>query len=41
MHAHQIRATAEVDEVMPPMVLRKAEIAYDENAYGLRYPSSA
>jgi transposase len=30
-------AEAEVDAVIPPLGSRTAEIAYDENAYGLRY----
>ena len=30
-------AAAEVDVVIPPLASRTAEIAYDENAYGLRY----
>jgi transposase len=30
-------AAAEVDVVIPPLGSRKAEIAYDEDAYGLRY----
>ena len=30
-------ATAEVDVVVPPRESRKAELAYDANAYGLRY----
>lgn len=30
-------ADAEVDVVIPPKASRAAEIAYDENAYGLRY----
>jgi transposase len=30
-------AAAEVDAVIPPMTRRTAEIAYDANAYGLRY----
>jgi transposase len=30
-------AEAEVDVVIPPMSSRTAEIAYDKNAYGLRY----
>lgn len=30
-------AAAEVDAVIPPLASRTAEIAYDENAYGLRY----
>jgi transposase len=30
-------ADAEVDVVIPPKTSRTAEIAYDENAYGLRY----
>jgi transposase len=30
-------AAAEVDTVIPPLASRTAEIAYDENAYGLRY----
>jgi transposase len=30
-------AEAEVDAVIPPLASRTAEIAYDENAYGLRY----
>jgi len=30
-------AAAEVDAVIPPMIRRTAEIAYDANAYGLRY----
>src|SRR5262249_169427 len=30
-------ADAEVDVVIPPKASRTAEIAYDENAYGLRY----
>jgi hypothetical protein len=28
---------AEIDAVIPPLGSRTAEIAYDENAYGLRY----
>ncbi len=30
-------AAAEVDVVIPPLASRTAEIAYDDNAYGLRY----
>ena len=30
-------AEAEVDVVIPPLGSRSAEIAYDKNAYGLRY----
>lgn len=30
-------AEAETDAVIPPLGSRTAEIAYDENAYGLRY----
>jgi hypothetical protein len=30
-------AAAEVDAVIPPITRRTAEIAYDANAYGLRY----
>lgn len=30
-------AEAEIDAVIPPSVRRMAEIAYDENAYGLRH----
>ena len=30
-------AAAEVDVVIPPLGSRSAEIAYDKNAYGLRY----
>ncbi len=30
-------ADAEVDVVIPPLGSRTAEIAYDQNAYGLRY----
>jgi transposase len=30
-------AAAEVDAVIPPLGSRTAEIAYDKNAYGLRY----
>jgi transposase len=30
-------SAAEVDVVIPPLGSRTAEIAYDENAYGLRY----
>ena len=30
-------AAAEIDAVIPPLGSRTAEIAYDENAYGLRY----
>jgi transposase len=30
-------AAAEVDAVIPPLGSRTAEIAYDTNAYGLRY----
>ena len=30
-------AAAEVDVVIPPLSSRTAEIAYDKNAYGLRY----
>ena len=30
-------AEAEVDAVIPPLSSRTAEIAYDKNAYGLRY----
>jgi len=30
-------AEAEVDVVIPPLGSRMAEIAYDKNAYGLRY----
>jgi transposase len=30
-------AAAEVDVVIPPLGSRKVEIAYDKNAYGLRY----
>jgi transposase len=30
-------AAAEVDVVIPPLASRTAEIAYDQNAYGLRY----
>jgi transposase len=30
-------AAAEVDVVIPPLGSRRAEIDYDENAYGLRY----
>jgi putative transposase len=30
-------AAAEIDAVIPPRGKRKAEIAYDHNAYGLRY----
>ena len=30
-------AEAEIDAVIPPLGRRTAEIAYDENAYGLRH----
>ena len=30
-------AAAEVEAVIPPLASRTAEIAYDANAYGLRY----
>lgn len=30
-------AAAEIEAVIPPLSRRKAEIAYDENAYGLRH----
>ena len=36
-HFRVLLADAEVDVVIPPLGSRKAEIAYDGNAYKLRY----
>lgn len=36
-HFRILLAEAEVDVVIPPLGSRKAEIAYDEDAYKLRY----
>lgn len=36
-HFRILLADAEVDVVIPPLGSRKAEIAYDENTYKLRY----